>query len=72
MSGDVQVCSICGFSLRRCVGHPGLRAHIAAERRVFVTPEEWEDGERRYAEQWERWRKRESDAAGKRGKERAK
>jgi hypothetical protein len=63
---DVAMCSICELSARRCLGHRGLRAHIANDRRVMVVAEEYEAAEERYRNEYDRWQKREG-AANRRG-----
>jgi hypothetical protein len=66
MSETVAMCSICELSIRRCLGHRGLRAHIANDRRVMVVAEEYEAAEQRYRNEYDRWQKREG-AANRRG-----
>jgi hypothetical protein len=66
VTDQVAMCSICELSVRRCLGHRGLRAHIANDRRVMVVAEEYEAAEREYHATYDRWQKREG-AANRRG-----
>jgi hypothetical protein len=64
---DVAMCSICDLPMRRCLGHRGLRAHIAENRRVQVSEREYADVELDYSRNYDRWARRERDYTTKRG-----
>jgi hypothetical protein len=67
VTDSVRMCSICELSVRRCLGHRGLRAHIAEDRLVSVEPERYEAAEKAHSLNYDKWARRERDYATKRG-----
>jgi hypothetical protein len=68
MSETIKVCRVCGYVVRKCLGHTGLRAPYASpmDRHESVSDAEYTDLTRAYERNYDRWQKREG-AANRRG-----